>query len=90
MQLNPAHQIQSISDFRSQTDKLLKLLGRFKTILLTQHGKAKAILLDLESYEEQQRRLALLERLLKAQQELSRDEGVSHADAEKVSQTWLK
>ena len=66
MDINPTDQIQSISEFRSNTEELLKILARRKTILLTQHGKAKAVLLDPAAYEEQLERLALVEKILHA------------------------
>ena len=89
MDINPTDQIQSISEFRSNTEELLKILARRKTILLTQHGKAKAVLLDPAAYEEQLERLALVEKILRADREIDDGKSLSHSQVEKLSKDWL-
>lgn len=89
MEINPLNQIQSISEFRTNTETLLKSLSRQKTILLTQHGKTCAILLDPEAYEEQLDRLRLAEKILRADRQIEEGKGVSHSEVERLSKSWI-
>ena len=89
MMIDPTEQIQSISEFRTKTEKILKSLGNLKEILLTQHGKTKAVLMDPKAYEEQMERLRLVEKILKGKREIETGLGVSHAEVEKMSKGWL-
>lgn len=89
MEINPTEQIQSISDFRSKTEDLLKSLAHLKTILLTQHGKTKAVLVDPQAYEEQLEKLRLAEKILRGEREIEEGKGVSHRDVARLAKTWI-
>ena len=89
MEVHPVNQIQSISEFRTKTEELLKNLGRNKTILLTQHGKARAILVDPIAYEDQLERLRLAEKILRADREIEEGEGFPHFEVERLSKNWV-
>ncbi len=47
-------------------------------IIITQNGKASAVLQDIESYEEQRKTLHMLKLLAQGDLELSRGEGIKH------------
>lgn len=89
MEIHPTDQIQSISEFRTKTEGFLKSLTRLKTILLTQHGKTRAILVDPEAYEEQLDRLRLTEKILKGQREIEEGRGISHGEVKRLSKGWI-
>ncbi|MBI3541015.1 MAG: type II toxin-antitoxin system Phd/YefM family antitoxin [Deltaproteobacteria bacterium] len=89
MMIDPTEQIQSISEFRTKTDKILKSLGTLGEILLTQYGKTRAILMDPKAYEEQIERLRLAEKILRGKREIEAGLGVSHSEVEKLSKGWL-
>lgn len=89
MEIDPLRQIQSVSDFRSKTDKILEVLDDLKTVLLTHHGKTCAILVDPKAYEEQQGRLRLAEKILKSHQEIAQGKGIDHDDVERLSKDWI-
>lgn len=89
MNINLVDQIQSISEFRTKTEKLLKILADRKAILLTQHGKTRAVLVDPEAYEEQLERLRLAEKLLRGEREIEEGKGVSHKQVAELSKSWL-
>ena len=53
--------VKPISYLKSHTAEVLRDVSRGrKTLVITQHGEAKAVLQDIESYEEMQESLALL------------------------------
>ena len=89
MEIHPVDQIQSISEFRTRTEELLKALSDRKTILLTHHGKTRAVLVDPEAYEEQLEKLRLAEKILRAEREIEEGKGVSHRAVERLSKSWL-
>ncbi|MDO8519581.1 MAG: type II toxin-antitoxin system Phd/YefM family antitoxin [Deltaproteobacteria bacterium] len=89
MEIDPQEQIQSISEFRTNTEELLKDLTRLKTILLTQYGKARAILVDPEAYENQLDRLHLAEKILQGTREIEEGKGIPHAEVERLSKGWI-
>ena len=89
MEIHPTEQIQSISEFRTKTEDLLKSLSHLKAILLTQHGKTRAILVDPKAYEEQLERLRLAEKILRGEREIEEGRGISHAEVERLSKGWV-
>lgn len=89
MEIDPSSQIQSISVFRTKTDNLLKSLTRLKSILLTQHGKTRAVLVDPQAYEDQMERLRLAEKILRGEREIEEGKGVSHSEVERLSKSWI-
>ncbi len=90
MNINPIDQIQSISEFRTKTESILKSLAKNKTILLTQHGKARAILVDPKAYQEQLDRFRLADKILRAEREIEEGQGVDHSQVERLSESWVK
>lgn len=89
MEIHPVEQIQSISNFRSKTEELLQSLARLKTILLTQHGKTKAVLVDPEAYEGQLEKLRLAEKILRSDREIEEGKGASHQAVIRLAKTWV-
>ncbi len=47
-------------------------------MVLTQHGRGVAVLMDAHGYSEMQDRLALLEDIFKAEEEIAAGRGVPH------------
>ncbi len=59
-------------------------------IVITQNGKATAVLQDVESYEEQRRALLMLKLMAQGDQELKQDKAVPHETARKRFEKTLK
>jgi len=60
-----------------------KAAGERSPIVITQNGRATAVLQDVESYEEQQRELSMLKLVLQGEQEIRGGRGLSHAEHRK-------
>lgn len=90
MEIHPVDQIQSISEFRTKTEELLKSLERVKSILLTQHGKTRAVLVDPRAYQEQLDKLRLVEKILQSEKEIEEGKGTPHSKVERLSKSWVK
>lgn len=59
-------------------------------IVITQNGKATAVLQDVESYEEQRRALLMLKLMAQGDQELKQDKAVPHETARKRFEKTLQ
>jgi prevent-host-death family protein len=75
---------------RKATDLLSELGKSREPILITQHGLPGAYLVDVETYEKQQERMALLEGIARGERAIEEDRVVSHAEARSRMARWLK
>jgi len=80
-----------VTTLKRQATELLSKLERDKEpILITQHGLPSAYLVDVETYEAQQRRMSLLEGIARGEKAIEEGRTVSHAQAKKRLARWLK
>ncbi|TWI03425.1 prevent-host-death family protein [Luteimonas cucumeris] len=80
-----------VTTLKRQATELISDVERDKEpILITQHGLASAYLVDVESYELMQRRLAVLEGIARGEQAVAEGRVVSHAQAKSRLSRWLK
>ena len=71
MNISISKDIEPLSKFRKQSAEFVKRLKTEKQpIVLTQHGKSAAVLLDVSEYERFMKRLEMLEDLLQAKQQV--------------------
>ena len=75
---------------RQATELLSELEREKKPILITQHGLPSAYLVDVETYEAQQRRMNLLEGIARGEKAIEDGRTVSHAQAQKRLARWLR
>ena len=59
-------------------------------VLITHHGRPAAYLVDVETYERLNQRLAILEGIARGEQALEQGRVVSHAEAKKRMARWLR
>ncbi len=80
-----------VTTLKRQATELLEELGRSREpILITQHGLPSAYLVDVESYELLQRRMALLEGIARGEKAAEEGRTVTHAQAKQRMGRWLK
>ena len=75
---------------RKATELLSDLERERKPILITQHGLPSAYLVDVETYELQQKRMALLEGIARGEMAVAEGRVVSHSEARTRMARWLK
>jgi len=74
--------IRSLSEVRTGMANFIKQVHDTKRpVIITQHGKGVAVLLDAHEYEAMQEKLELLSDIQISLNQLENDEGVSHGDA---------
>ena len=77
--------IRPMSEFRTGIASFLKQVHDTKRpLVITQHGKAAAILLDVGEYEAMQEKLELLQDVQISVNQIEDGEGVSHGNAKEM------
>jgi prevent-host-death family protein len=69
---------------------LLTSLKRKAPVLITQHGKPAAYLMPVDTFNDVERRLAILEGIGRGERGIEEGRVVSHAEARKRMARWLK
>jgi len=74
--------IQPLSEFRKNAaDFIIRLKQEKRSIVLTQHGKSAAVLVDVSEYQHMIDKITLMEELLEADGQIARGEVVTHEEA---------
>jgi len=77
MNISISRDIEPLSEFRKKSADFVKRLKKEKQpIVLTQHGKSAAVLMDVSEYERFTRKMKMLEDLLEAKQQV--EQGKTH------------
>ncbi len=80
-----------VTTLKRQATELLSDIERDKQpILITQHGLPSAYLVDVESYELQQRRMAILEGIARGEVAVAEGRMLPHAQVKVRMARWLK
>lgn len=80
-----------VTTLKRQATELLSDIERDKEpILITQHGLPSAYLLDVETYQLMQQRMAILEGIARGEQAIAEGRVTTHAQARKRLGRWLK
>ena len=80
-----------VTTLKRQATELLSELQRDREpILITQHGVPSAYLVDVETFELLQRRMTLLEGIARGEQAIEDGRTVTHAEARRRMERWLK
>ena len=83
--------VEPVTELKTRSAQLIKKARTSgQPIVITQNGKATAVLQDVESYEEQRRALLLLKFLAQGDKELKGNRGVRHAAAKRHFDTTLR
>ena len=75
---------------RKATEILSQLENEKAPILITQHGRPAAYLVDVKTYDELQRRLAVLQGIARGERAIEEDRTLSQAEAKARMSRWLK
>lgn len=79
-----------VTTLKRRATKILSGLERERTpVLITQHGRPAAYLVDVETYEKLGRKLAILEGIARGERAVEQGRVVTHAEAKKRLARWL-
>lgn len=80
-----------VTTLKRQATELIADIERDKEpILITQHGLPSAYLVDVETYELLQQRIAMLEGIARGEMALAEGRALSNAEAQARMARWLK
>ena len=80
-----------MTTLKRQATKVLERIRLEKEpLLITEHGKPAAYLVDVESYEANEKRMRLLEGLTRGEQAIADGRVVSNDEAKAKFAKWLK
>ena len=80
-----------VTTLKRQATKVLERIRVEKEpLLITEHGKPAAYLVDVESYEANEKRMRLLEGLARGEQAITDGRFVSNDEAKAKFAKWLK
>jgi prevent-host-death family protein len=80
-----------VTTLKRQATKLLAELRTEKEpVLITEHGRPSAYLVDVDQFEKTKKKLELLEGLARGEKSILEDRIVPHKQAKKRMERWLK
>lgn len=74
---------------RKATEIIAGLVSDRDPVLITQHGRPAAYLVDVETYEDTHRRLAILEGIARGERAVEDGRVLPHTQAKKRMARWL-
>jgi prevent-host-death family protein len=79
-----------VTTLKRQATRLIAELRADRTpLLITEHGRPAAYLVDVKSFTEQQRRMKILEGIARGERAVQEGRTVSHGQARKRMKRWL-
>jgi prevent-host-death family protein len=75
---------------RKATEIIAGLQAARHPVLITQHGRPAAYLVDVGTYENMQRRLAILEGIARGERAVEEGRAVGQSEAKKRMARWLR
>ncbi|MBT3225186.1 MAG: type II toxin-antitoxin system Phd/YefM family antitoxin [Calditrichaeota bacterium] len=82
--INLNQDIKPLSEFRAKSTTCIKQVHDTKRpIVITQHGKSSAVLIDVRVYEELLEKLELLQDIRLAEKQISDKQGIAHDHVKK-------
>jgi len=75
---------------RRATEIIAELQATREALLITQHGRPAAYLVDVDSFKAMERRMALLEGIARGERAVEERRTVSHARAKSRLKRWLE
>jgi prevent-host-death family protein len=79
-----------VTTLKRKATEIISEVDREKVpVLITQHGRPAAYLVDVETYERLNQRLAILEGIARGERAIEQGRNVPHAEAKKRLARWL-
>lgn len=80
-----------VTTLKRKATKILAELEENRTpILITEHGKPSAYLVDVETFENLQQRMKILEGIARGEKAIQEGRSLTHTQAKKTMKRWLQ
>ncbi len=88
-QIRYSEDIRPLSEFRANAAALIEQVRTTKRpIIITQHGKSSAVVLDVREYEALLDKIEMLQEIRLAESQIQQGRGISHEEAKEQSQKF--
>ncbi|MCL2186669.1 MAG: type II toxin-antitoxin system Phd/YefM family antitoxin [Treponema sp.] len=88
--VNLAQDLKSISYVKAHTTEIVKYVGDSKsTVVITQNGEAKAVIIDIDSYQKTINAINLAKLLSFAEKDIKEGKTITHDNAKKIFEKTL-
>ena len=75
---------------RKATEILAELEEDRTPVLITEHGKPSAYLVDVETFENLQTRIRILEGIARGEKAIQEGRSLTHTQAKRIMKRWLE
>ncbi|HHJ40140.1 MAG: antitoxin [Methylothermaceae bacteria B42] len=83
--------IELVTTLKRQATRILAELRESKEpVLITEHGRPSAYLVDVEDFELMQRRMRILEGIARGEQAIQENRVMTHEEAQRAMRRWLE
>lgn len=83
--------VKPVTELKRHATRIIEQLDESRTpLLITERGRAAAVMLDVESYRSMLRKLELLEGIARGERAIADGRVVSHREAKKRLERWSK
>jgi len=80
-----------VTTLKRQATRILKEVREEKTpVLITEHGRPSAYIVDVESFEKEKERVKLLEGLARGEEAIRSERTLKQVEAKRRLKKWLK
>ena len=92
LRFRPSLDVRPVTEFRAHTSAVLEQVQTTKRpVVLTQHGRSAAVLLDVDVYESLVEEVAVIRDIRKAEEQLDAGMGIPHEVVEqRLRERYLK
>ena len=80
-----------VTELKAHTKEVLMRVGRTgEPVLITQNGHSAALIVDVEAYQAQQRKLHIYEEIAKGERDIAVGRSLSGAEVRRRVKDWLR
>ena len=78
-----------VTELKNHTKEILaRVMRTGDPMLVTQNGHSAVLIVDVEAYQAQQKKLFLLEQIARGEREILEGKGIPHAEVVKKARSW--
>ena len=78
-----------VTELKNHTKEILaRVMRTGDPMLVTQNGHSAVLIVDVDAYQTQQKKLHLLEEISKGEREIAERKGIDHAQVAKRARSW--
>ena len=78
-----------VTELKNKTKEVLaRVIRTHGPVLVTQKGRSAVVIMDVGSYQLEQKRLRLLEEISKGEREIMSSKGISHSEVLRRIKAW--